>query len=174
MGVAAPLLLGGGAAMGAASNIAGGISQGAALEAQGETAQAQGRLDAAIFDRQADWERRAGKIQENQIHLAGKQLIGQQRAGYAAGNIDVNTGTPLNVQGDTQFLTKLDELMAKNNAWMRASGFELGAAQKRFAGDSAYAASQYAADTTRATSFLNAGSSLFGGATNILGLYGKG
>jgi hypothetical protein len=51
--------------------------------------------------------------------------IGAQRAGFAAGNIDVAFGSAADVQADAAYLGELDALTIRTNAAREAWGFQV-------------------------------------------------
>ena len=56
--------------------------------------------------------------------------MGAQRAAYAAGNANVNTGTPLAEQVATGQMSSVDALTIRNNAALEAYGIQLGGIQQ--------------------------------------------
>jgi hypothetical protein len=58
-------------------------------------------------------------------------MIGAQRAGIAAGNIDVGYGSAVDVQADAAHLGELDALTIRNNAQREAWGFKVEAIDTR-------------------------------------------
>ena len=54
-------------------------------------------------------------------------MIGRQRAVYAAGGLDVNTGSPLDIQADTAQMGRLNSLTIRNNAARQAYGYQASA-----------------------------------------------
>jgi len=109
------------------------------------------------------------------------QVIGAQRAGFAAGNIDVGFGSPVDVAGDAAYLGELDVLMVTTNAAREAWGYRVSAYNYteqakilRLEGDNALRAGYYGLEARRAAgsaaqsaaywsaggTLLNAGSSM--------------
>jgi hypothetical protein len=54
-----------------------------------------------------------------------RALIGEQRTGFAAGNIDVGFGSAVDVQEDAAFLGELDALTIRTNAAREAWGMRV-------------------------------------------------
>ena len=100
-------------------------------EQAGQAAQNQSNYQAAIArnnviaaQQAADQVRQQGDQQSAQAALKGRQLISAQRATFAGNGVDANSGSAVNIQGDTAANTKLDELTVTNNAERQAIGFE--------------------------------------------------
>jgi len=66
-----------------------------------------------------------GAEDEARFRTGVKLLIGSQRAGIAAGNIDVGFGSALDVQADSAFLGELDALTIRTNAAREAWGYKV-------------------------------------------------
>lgn len=66
-----------------------------------------------------------GGLDQSLSRQQTKQVIGSQRAGQAAGNIDVSMGSALDVQGDAVFLGELDAHTIANNAAREAWGYKV-------------------------------------------------
>lgn len=54
-----------------------------------------------------------------------KQIIGRQRANLAAQGIDLESGSALQIQEDTQMIAAMDELTIRNNAWKESWGYKM-------------------------------------------------
>lgn len=97
-----------------------------------------------------------GEQQAQAKQRATAELIGRERATAAAGNVEVDSGSPLRIQTDTAKLGELDTLTIRDNAareaWNyknAAAGFKAQAEQDQYAGN------------------LEAFSSLVGGASSV-------
>ncbi|HKA75346.1 MAG TPA: hypothetical protein VKE26_26320 [Xanthobacteraceae bacterium] len=122
----------------AASSLYGAHSAAKAAEAQGKAARraalASAELaeyNAAVADVQARDAVARGAIEEQQFRRDLDVLIGAQRAGYAAGNIDVGYGSAVDVQADAAFLGELDALTIRTNAAREAWGYQVEAVDLR-------------------------------------------
>lgn len=120
------------------SQIAGGRAAGRASDEAGEAArragEAQAQLadyNAAVADLQARDAVARGAIEEAQFRRDLNVLVGAQRAGYAAGNIDVGYGSAVDVQADAAFLGELDALTLRTNAAREAWGYQVEAVDLR-------------------------------------------
>lgn len=69
-----------------------------------------------------------GAEEESRFRAQIGGAIGAQRAGIAAGNIDVSYGSAVDVQADAAFLGELDALTIRNNAAREAWGYTVQAA----------------------------------------------
>lgn len=133
-------LLIGGVAAGtqAYSSIRGSRAQAKAEEdagrAQREAAESQAGLadyNAAVAKLQAQDAIARGREEESQYRQQVAGMIGSQRAGFAGANIDVSSGSALDVQADAAFLGELDALTIRNNAAREAWGYEVEAEDQR-------------------------------------------
>jgi hypothetical protein len=87
--------------------------------------------NAAIADLQADDAIARGVQEEQRYRQVVRGAIGTQRAGFAAGNINVNTGSAVDVQADAAMLGELDALTIKTNAAREAWGYNVQAFDHR-------------------------------------------
>lgn len=120
------------AGVGTGVQVAGQIKAGRAArragEAQQEAAESQAELqeyNAAIADLQAKDAIERGAEEESRFRQGVKVMIGAQRAGIAASNVDVGFGSALDVQADAAYLGELDALTVRTNAAREAWGFKV-------------------------------------------------
>lgn len=95
-------------------------------------AASQARYQAKIADRNADMaSEAAAQEQENtrqsalQHYRQVAQLKGKQRAAMAANGIDLNFGSALDVQGDTEMLAREDTSRIYQQGFQRARGYDV-------------------------------------------------
>lgn len=116
----------------------------------------------------------AGGIQASNAGLAGAQQLGKIRTAEGASNLDVNSGSNVNVQKSQAEITKLNQLTIQNNAARAAYGYQVQAtgdqAQAGLFGAQASAAQQ-AGKIGVFSSLLGGASSLTG---NLMGMQQKG
>jgi hypothetical protein len=97
-------------------------------EAGADVAEDQAQLaeyNAQVADLQAkDAVARAAE-EESNFRSGVRGMIGAQRAGFAAGNIDVAYGSAVDVQADAAYLGELDALTVKTNGVREAWGFQV-------------------------------------------------
>ncbi len=101
---------------------------------QNQAQQSVGKLydwNASIAELQADDAIARGNADADRFRSSVNGLIGKQRAGIAAGNIDVNYGSPVDVVADTATQGEKDILTIKNNAAREAWGFRVTAQDTR-------------------------------------------
>lgn len=98
---------------------------------QGKYLDKVSKVNAGISNAAADDALVRGSLAADEQRKQTQQVIGSQRAGYAAGNIDVNTGTAGQVQNDTAALGELDALTIMNNAAREAYGYRVQAIDQR-------------------------------------------
>lgn len=103
-------------------------------QAQARVAESSAQVldfNAEIADLQAKDAVIRGAEAESRFRTQIRGAIGTQRAGFAAGNIDVSFGSPVDVQADAAFLGELDALTIRTNAAREAWGFKVQAADIR-------------------------------------------
>ena len=89
------------------------------------------RANAGLADRAAGDARERGQYQEGQERLQTDRLQGQQKSGYAAGNVDVKSGSAMDVLSDTSMMGELGAKIQQNNYAREAWGFGKQAASQR-------------------------------------------
>lgn len=82
------------------------------------------KRNAAIAARQAEDAGQRGFVEESELRRKAAALKGTQRAGMAAGGLDVNLGTPLDVLADTAYLSETDAATTRYNAQQERFGYE--------------------------------------------------
>lgn len=128
------------------SSVLGGNAQGSVYD-----------YNARVAEMQAQDALQRGKEDEATYRLGVKALIGSQRADFAGGNIDVGSGTALDVQADAAYLGELDAQTIRRNAQREAWGFRVKAEQSRMEGKNA-----------RKAGYFDAASSVLGGSASLL------
>ena len=98
---------------------------------QGKYLDKVSKVNAGISRQAADDAIKRGSIDADEQRKVAQQVIGAQRTGFAAGNIDVNTGTAGQIQNDTAALGELDALTIINNAAREAYGYRVQAMDQR-------------------------------------------
>ncbi len=81
--------------------------------------------NAELARRQADDARHRGRIEEQRLRLENARFRGRQAAALAAGGLDVSSGSPLQVLGDSAAFGELDALQVRANAEREAFGQRL-------------------------------------------------
>lgn len=98
---------------------------------QGKYLDSVSKVNAGISRQAAADALERGSLEADEQRKQTQQVIGSQRAAYASGGIDVNTGTAGQVQSDTAALGELDALTIMNNAAREAYGYEVQAIDQR-------------------------------------------
>jgi hypothetical protein len=124
--------------LGTATKVIGGIKSGNAAARAGEAEQAAANaqagitdFNASVADLQAQDALDRGAQEEARFRQGVKLMMGSQRAGVAASNVDVGFGTPVDVQADTAYRGELDALTIRTNAARTAWGYNVEAADLR-------------------------------------------
>ncbi len=127
-------LAGAGAATKAVGQWKAGSADKAAGEAQQRAANDEAALsdwNAQVVDLQAKDAVERGRLEENRFRQNVNLLIGSQRAGFAAGNVDVGFGSAVDVQAESAHQGELDALTIRTNAAREAWGFNVQAEDLR-------------------------------------------
>lgn len=123
---------------------------------QGNYANAMGKYEAQIAERnakigeqgRADAQRRGEREQLNHWRRVA-QMAGQQRAQFAAGNLDVNFGTPADVVEDTMLIGMEDSQIIADNTRKEVQGYDIDIANQRDAGAAARSRGKAAKSASR-------------------------
>lgn len=127
------------------------VQQGMALKSAGDAnAQIQRRFATDALKR--------GAAEEQDMRLRTAGLIGEQAAAFGASGAEINTGSSLDILGDTAELGELDALRIRNNAQREAYAHLAGASLSEAEGANA-----------ATSSYLNAAGTLIGGAGQVSG-----
>lgn len=100
-------------------------AQGAAEQVAANSEADLADYNAAVATVQAGDAVARGAEEESRFRAGVRGMVGTQRAGFAAGNIDVASGSALDVQADTAFLGELDAQAIRNNARREAWGYKV-------------------------------------------------
>jgi hypothetical protein len=124
-------------------------SRAAGLHAQ-EAAESQAGIydyNAQVATLQATDAISRGAEEESRFRAGVRGMIGSQRAGIAASNVDVGFGSAVDVQADAAFLGELDALTVRTNAKREAWGYQVQAEDLRRHAQIARKEGAYAAAT---------------------------
>ncbi len=172
--VALLALTGAGVAMNAVGQIKAGHAQKAAGEAQQAAANSQADLadyNASVADAQAQDAESRGEIAASNFRRSVKGMIGAQRAGIAAGNIDVGFGSAVDVQADAARLGEMDVATIRTNAAREAWGYQVQATDLRASADIARKTGVYqaqAGEAAQSASYFGAAGTILTGASSLL------
>lgn len=120
-----PVALGAVAIGGGVMGAYGKLQQGKAAQQAAEYQAAVDEQNAKLADIQsADAETR-GQIEREQIQLKARQVLGTGRTGYAAGNVMLDTGSPLTWEQDTAALAAQDVETSRHNTAMEKWGYQV-------------------------------------------------
>jgi hypothetical protein len=160
------------------SGVEGQHAANAAGTAAQQASESQAQLDeynAQVAELQAQDQLTQGERQAQQLEAQVKQVIGTQRTGFAAGNVDVSTGSAAEVQTDAAYAGALDAITARNNATRAAWGYKVQAedlrqqaAITRKAGANAAAAYAAQGDAALTGGFLGAAGTILGTSSSLL------
>jgi hypothetical protein len=120
---------------GAASGIIGALGT---IE-QGKARESQARINAMLAERNAEITMQRGKEATQRFRGDIRKLVGQQRASYAAQNVDISDmdSSAAYVMEETDELGEQDALNIQLNALREAFGYKMSALNQRAAGEAA-------------------------------------
>lgn len=166
------------AGAGTATQVYGQKKAGDAAKAAGEkgkvASESQAQLadfNASVADLQAKDAIERGAEAESKFRTTIRGAIGAQRAGIAAGNVDVGFGSAVDVQGDAAFLGELDAMTIRTNAAREAWGYNVQATDLRKRADIARKEGVYleaAGQQNKQAAYIGAAGSLLGGTSSLL------
>ena len=164
----ATVLAGASLAAGVAGTALSVMGQSRAADAAAKQAEYQSQVarnNQQIMERNAKLAEQQGAADEERQRLKTGQIIGSQRSAIASQGGDPNSGSYLDILGDTASAGETDALTIKSNAALRAYGFR---AQGANAGAQA---SMFDMQSANATSMLpfTIGSTLLSGASSVAG-----
>lgn len=113
------------AGLSAVVGIAGTVMQARQSAGQASYQQGVAKNNEILARRNAALAIQAGDVREQAKRRETAGLIGAQRAAYAAHGVDVNVGSPVDIQSDTAELGELDALTIRNNAQREAYGYKI-------------------------------------------------
>ena len=138
------LMLGGATIAKSFFDLAGSYSESQALKVQAEASRLKGQwekgrayLNAQLSDLAAEDATERGEKEAARVKAQGDSVRGSQRTSYAAQGVDVNSGSAAIVQSETDYLTGVDMMTVRANAYKEAFGYKTQARSQRYAGDMA-------------------------------------
>lgn len=111
-----------GAALAAGAAGAGGLLNAYSQIQQGKDAVRTANRQQAYLNRQARQVLDQGEFEDAQLYEQGRQIVGYQRAGFAANGVDVNSGSASRVQESTMNQVAMDAEQVRRNAFNQAFG----------------------------------------------------
>ena len=95
-----------------------------AQKKQGEHEDDIAKYNARVTENEAEKVRAKGVEEENIQREKTAQLLAKQRAALGAANVDLASGTPLDIQEDTVLLGEVDALRVRGNFQQEAESLE--------------------------------------------------
>lgn len=109
---------------------------------QGENAKSVARFNAREAENEATLTRNRGVEEENKHREKVEQLKSKQRAQLGAANVDLNTGSALQIQEDTALLGEVDSLRIRTNFQDQGASLDRSVGLINSQGDAAESASR--------------------------------
>lgn len=100
------------------------VTSGIATSQAQQAAATQDRINAERAQMNAEATREEGNIAQQELQLKKRAMIGEQINVLSERNLDVGSGSALDILGDTAMFGKLDELTTRRNYAVRAQNFE--------------------------------------------------
>lgn len=150
MGLTTAVLTSGGA------QIMGAKMEADAIRMEGEFKEFQLNYNADLAEMKAEDAIRQGDKQADIYQKQVNQMIGAQRANYAAQGVELDSGSAAQIAEDTAAQGASNILQLKNNAWREAWGYRVQATDLSFQGSVARLTGDTAARNTLVAGGLNA------------------
>lgn len=161
-------------AVGVYSQIRAGQAARKAGQQQKQAAESTAELadyNASVAELQAADAIQRGEEEAHRFRMGVRGMIGAQRAGIAAGNIDVGYGSAVDVQADAAYLGELDALTITTNAAREAWGYKVAAQDLRKRAEIARKEGVYlerAGGQAATSAYIGAAGTVLGGTTSLL------
>jgi hypothetical protein len=153
----------GASAAGAGIGAIGSLFQGSAQSNMYKYQAGVAQVNATVAKQDAQYATQAGEVEAQNSGMRTRAEVGSTRAGMAAGNVDITSGSGARVIASETEIGQQNEATIRANAAKRAYGFDVKAAA-----DTAQAgAYDVAASTSQTSGVLGAVSSVIGGAGNV-------
>lgn len=107
------------------------IQQVNATKAAAQAEERQADQNAKVAEAQAQNATMAGLVEEDRRRAQTRAMLARQRVSIAANNLDMSTGTPLELLGDTASIGEQDALAIRANAAREAWGYRTQAVNAR-------------------------------------------
>ena len=127
---------------------------------QANASAAQAELSAKLKEREAAEIGRAGRIAVARLRVQGRQAEASQRAGYGGSGVDVNVGTPADVQTNTGTMAEVDASELKRKYDM-----------ERWASLSEAKALRHGVELQRKYGWISGATTVLGGVSSVAGTY---
>lgn len=150
---------------GLAVTAVGAVQQTRAASAAADATEAQAAENAKFAEAQANNATRQGLVDEDRRRAETRAMLARQRVALAANNVDMSTGTPLELLGDTAAIGEQDALTIRANAAREAWGYRAQGVNYKNEGAMAKAAAK---NQNKATILTSAGS-MFNQAKGLAG-----
>lgn len=119
--------------------------------------------DATVKRQDAIYAMQSGEVQAQQAGMRGREVVGNTKAGFAAGNISLASGSPSRVISSDTAITQTNEGIIRADAAKRAYGFNVAAA-----GDVSTASADIAAgNNAMSAARLNVASTILRGVGSV-------
>lgn len=159
--------------MGAVGSAQQSAAQAAQARQQSAAAQYQAQVarnQQTVLEWQAEDAEKRGKIAEDERRTKTRLQIGAQRAALASMGADINSGSAIDITGDTAAVGETDALTIRNN--YQRDAWDKRVAKANAGSDAAmaaYAARGYSsrADNYEANSWIGVGANLIAGASSV-------
>lgn len=134
-----------------------------AYQIQGEYQKSVSKLNMRIAAFQAEDAIRRGEESVDLFEQQVSQVIGSQRAGFAAQGIEVDEGTAFRVQQDTKRIAKQEVLKLRANAFRESFGYKMQAVRENATGQFSSIAANLSSTNTLLTGGVSSLSSVMKG-----------
>lgn len=109
----------------AISSVASGYAQGSSYLTQSKYEANALRLNARLLDKEKQDLESQAAFDANRALYTGKRLSDEQYMEYAAMGVDPNSGSAARVRASSEYMSAVDALTIKNNAYKQAFGYQV-------------------------------------------------
>jgi hypothetical protein len=149
--------------MAAGSGLYGAYTQSQAAKAQAGYQEKVAEMNARQATESADDAKQRGRSDAADIRRRTKSTVGAQRAALAAQGIDVDSGSAIELQDETEIIGEIDMTRATVNAMREAFGYNTQAIDYRSRSQFNSLAARNVARNTMITGFVGGGSQIASG-----------
>jgi hypothetical protein len=128
------------------------------------------KMNQKVAQQNAEWEEGTGEVMAQEQGMKTRQVVGEERARFGAGNIDVNSGSAMQVQQSELAVGQESQAIIRANAAHRAYGAEV-AGMQDVAQANIY---EYSATTSLDAARIGATSSILGAVGSVASKWQQG
>lgn len=153
----------GSSAIGGVTGAIGGLFSGISQQRMYNYQAAVAQINAQIAQQNAEYSYQVGEQKSQQYGIQSAQQFGQIKAAQSSSGLDVNSGSALQTQQSQKFVSSMDLAQIRSDAAKTAYNYDVEATQY----ENQATLDKSAGANALTAGFINAGSSLLGGASSV-------